>query len=54
MAMDAEIPTNPEELWLKFEKIWNEIDKETCINLIDSMPDRVKAVIKARDGHTKY
>ena len=54
MALDPETPKTTEELWLKFERIWNEITKEACANLIDSMPDRIIAVIKARGGHTKY
>ena len=27
---------------------------QTCKRLITSMPDRIMAVIKAKDGHTKY
>jgi hypothetical protein len=33
---------------------WNEIIVETYQNLIESMPRRVQAVIKANGGHIRY
>ena len=42
------------ELWDRVEKEWDEIGKEVCQNLIESMPRRVAAVIKAKGGYTKY
>ena len=42
------------ELWARVEEVWHKIDKETCQNLIESMPSRVLAVKKAKGGHTKY
>ena len=33
---------------------WNGIPPEVCQTLIESMPRRVEAVIKANGGHTKY
>ena len=30
------------------------ITVEECQNLIDSMPERLEAVIQAEEGHTKY
>ena len=35
-------------------KEWNNITRETCINLIESMPKRVELCIKARGGYFKY
>ena len=35
-------------------KEWNEIPSETCQTLIESMPRRIQAVLKAKGGHTKY
>ena len=35
-------------------KEWNNIPSEVCQNLIESMPRRLEAVIKAKRGHTKY
>lgn len=42
------------ELWERVETEWNEISKETCVNLIDSMPKRIEAVLKAKGKWTKY
>jgi hypothetical protein len=42
------------ELWERIEKEWNKIDAEVCQNLIESMPRRVAAVLKAKGGYTKY
>jgi hypothetical protein len=42
------------ELWERVEKEWNEIEVEVCQNLIESMPRRVAAVLKAKGGYTKY
>lgn len=54
LQMDSDQPSNLEDLWLKFERIWNEVDSELCKKLVHSMPDRIRSVIKARGGHTKY
>ena len=42
------------ELWERIEEEWNKIDAEVCQNLIESMPRRVAAVLKADGGYTKY
>ena len=42
------------ELWERVEKEWNKIDAMVCQNLIESMPRRVAAVLKAKGGYTKY
>lgn len=42
------------ELWERVQKVWNEIDKLTCLNLIRSMPLRIKAVLKAKGKWTNY
>lgn len=42
------------ELWERLAAEWNKIPPETCQNLIESMPRRMKAVIEAKGGHTKY
>ena len=42
------------ELWERVEKEWEDILVETCQNLIESMPRRMRAVIRAHGGHTKY
>ena len=42
------------ELWERVEREWNKIDAVVCQNLIESMPRRVAAVVKAKGGYTKY
>jgi transposase len=42
------------ELWERVEKEWNKIQSGVVQNLIESMPKRVAAVIKAKGGYTKY
>jgi len=50
-------PTPPKgvhELWERVVEEWDKFSPEACQNLIESMPRRVQAVIKAKGGHTKY
>ena len=50
-------PTHPKgvwEIWERVAEVWDKIRPEVCQNLIESMPRRVQAVIKAKGGHTKY
>jgi len=50
-------PTHPKgvhELWDRLDEQWNKIPPKECQKLIESMPRRMKAVIKAKGGHTKY
>jgi hypothetical protein len=42
------------QLWERVATEWGKIAKEECQKLIESMPRRVAAVIKAKGGHTKY
>jgi len=42
------------ELWERVDKEWNTITKEECQSYIDSMPARIRAVIKAKGGPTRY
>jgi transposase len=42
------------ELWEHVEAEWDKIPMEVCVNLIDSMPRRIAAVLKAKGGYTKY
>jgi hypothetical protein len=47
-------PKGAYELWDRLVKEWNGITPEVCQNLIESMPRRIQAVLKANGGHTKY
>jgi Transposase/DDE superfamily endonuclease len=47
-------PRGMQELWERVEEEWEKIDAGVCQNLIESMPRRVEAVLKAKGGYTKY
>ena len=47
-------PNGVHELWERVEAEWEKIEPRVCQNLIESMPRRVAAVIKAKGGYTKY
>jgi len=42
------------EIWERVAEVWNDIEPEVCQGLIESMPRRLEAVIKAKGGNTKY
>jgi transposase len=48
------VPGGILELWERVQVEWEKIEPEVCQNLIESMPRRVAAVVKANGGHTKY
>lgn len=53
----AEYMTEPRgilELWERVETEWNKIPADVCMNLIESMPKRITAVLKAKGKNTKY
>jgi RNAse (barnase) inhibitor barstar len=45
---------NIDELWERVQTEWEKIPVQVCVDLIESMPRRVAAVLKARGGYTKY
>ena len=47
-------PSGILDLWGRVQEVWNRIKSEECLNLIDSMPRRIQAVIKAKGKWTKY
>ena len=47
-------PNGMIELWERIESVWNEIDKDTCLKLIKSMPTRIKAVREVKGWWTDY
>jgi transposase len=52
-----EYPKPPEgmvELWERVNREWNEIEVGVFQNLIESMPRRIQAVVKAKGDYTKY
>jgi transposase len=53
----GEYPNPPNgilELWERVETEWEKIPVEMCQRLISSMPDRIRAVYKAKGTWTKY
>jgi transposase len=47
-------PASIYELWKRVEVEWYNIPVQVCIDLIESMPRRVTAVLEAKGGYTKY
>lgn len=47
-------PTNKNDLKLKIMEAWNSIPSTVTKKLVESMPRRLKDVIDAKGGHTKY
>ena len=42
------------ELWYYIRRLWTTIGPQILRDLVDSMPRRIKAVIAAKGGPTKY
>jgi hypothetical protein len=42
------------ELWDRVKEEWNKINTDECRRLIESMPRRIQAVIRAMGGNTRY
>lgn len=43
-----------EDLWDKLQNVWNGIEKEFCHKLVETMPERIKDVLKAKGGYTRW
>lgn len=52
--IDKRKPSSIENLREAIKKSWEEIPSNLCHELVESMPRRIKAVIKAKGGPTKY
>ena len=50
--MYKKTPKGVTELWERVEKEWEGIDAAVCQNLIESMPRRIEAKMKAKGGYT--
>ncbi len=50
--MDVQ-PTNLQQLRDAIMSIWTKISEECFQNLVESMPQRIKAVLKAKGGPTR-
>ena len=47
-------PMTVPDLTKALKKAWNELDMNVINNLVESMPDRLTAVIKVKGKNTKY
>ena len=54
LGLYPEPPSGVIELWERVQDQWNKIDKDVYLKLIESMPDRIRAVIKSKGGYIKY
>ncbi|CAB4394295.1 unnamed protein product [Rhizophagus irregularis] len=54
VRMHNPLPKNKRELMTILEDEWHKLEPEKLTKLIDSMPRRVKAVIKSKGNPTKY
>ncbi len=48
------LPKNKQELMIIIQNEWYNISQNTLLNLVKSMPRRIKAVIKSKGNPTKY
>jgi transposase len=46
--------TSKEILWDILQDIWNNIEMERCVELIETMPERINDIIKAKGRYTKW
>ncbi len=51
--MDVQ-PTNLHQLCDAIRSIWTKISEECFLHLVESIPRRIKAVLKAKGGPTRY
>jgi transposase len=52
--IDARMPTDIEQLTKVTIEEWSKISVTLCQNLVDSMPDRMQAVVAAEGHKTRY
>lgn len=48
------LPKNREELWSVLQEEWGKIEIHKLQNLVNSMPNRIKAVLNSKGNPTKY
>ena len=54
MAEYEHPPNGIHKLWERIQEEWEKISAEECQKLIESMSRRIRAVIKAKGGYTRY
>lgn len=48
------VPNGTAQLWERARYEWEQITAEDCLGLIESMPERIAAVLKAKGRWTRY
>ncbi|KAG1795811.1 uncharacterized protein HD556DRAFT_1219161, partial [Suillus plorans] len=48
------LPRNCTELWEALVEEWGRVEEKYITKLYESMPERIKALLDAKGGHTKY
>ena len=46
--------SSKEDLWDKLQDAWNDLKEDDCRKLIKTMPERVRDIIKAKGGYTRW
>ena len=54
VANSKDPPKGMLELWDRVEEEWDKIGVDVCQKLIESMPERIEALLKAKGGYTDY
>ena len=47
-------PSSVKEMKEKIKEIWNEVPKEFCKKLVDTMPKRIEEVMRSKGKHTSF
>jgi len=47
-------PTSAGELWRRVKEIWDNVDSAYCRSLVESMPERIATVLKAKGKWTRF
>ena len=52
--LKTRLTTTKDQLWESLQEAWSDIPPGVLLNLVESMPSRLRAVMKARGGYTKF
>ena len=52
--INKKAPSTKKDQWTAFHGSWHNFDKDYCLEIVNSMFKRIRAVVKAWEGTTKY